>query len=185
MEELNEMYDWYILEINPEPWAVGPIGYARRGGKMSAYVGRNAQLDAYKESVKEALADVETRMLDGKISLRLFFWRTRQDYETAQGRRHRKHEADTTNLQKATEDALQGILFENDKDVIDVHSSMVDQSPTAPGRVVIGVAKARDLMFADYPFDKIKMMRRDRKPALAVQLDGQEELFDNAWPPRS
>lgn len=185
MPELNEAYDWYILEINPEPWAIGPIGYSRRGGKMSAYVGRNQQLDTYKEAVKEALEDMETTKLEGKIALRFFFWRTRADYQNYQSRTVRKHEADTTNLQKATEDALQGILFDNDKDVVDVHSSLVDQSPTSPGRIVIGVGRAQDVMFADYPFDKIKVMRKERKPIKRAELEGQEELFDNAWPPRS
>lgn len=179
----KDSYVWYILEVNPEPWAIGPVGYARRNGKMSAYVGRNAQLDAYKESIKEAIEEFDPLMVEGKIALRFFFWRHQAAYETAQARTHRKHEADVTNLQKATEDALQGVLYKNDKDVVDVHSTMVDQSPTAPGRVVVGIASARDVIFADYPFDKLKMARKERKTPRR-ELEGQEELFDNSWPPR-
>lgn len=173
MQNNNELYTWYILEVNPEPWAVGPIGYARRNGKMSAYVGRNAQLDAYKEAVKEALEDSKPDKFERKISLRFYFWRRRDDYETHQGRRHRTHEADLTNLQKATEDALQGILFDNDKDVVDIHSVMIDQSPTSSGRVVVGIAQAQNIMFADYPFDKIKQTREPR-PKAVKELAGQE-----------
>jgi Holliday junction resolvase RusA-like endonuclease len=188
----KDSYAWYILEVNPEPWAIGPVGYARRNGKMSAYVGRNAQLDAYKESVKEAIEELDPLMLEGKIALRFFFWRHQAAYETVQARTHRKHEADVTNLQKATEDALQGILYKNDKDVVDIHSTMVDQSSTAPGRVVVGIASARDVIFSDYPFDKLKMTRRSSKKIVA-ELEGQEGLdfdfedaleSDNSWPPR-
>lgn len=174
----NEDYDWYILEVNPEPWAVGPIAYARRAGKMTAYMGQNAQLAAYKEAVQEALLEQNPEQINGEVSLRFYFWRTQADYETLQGRRARKHEADVTNLQKATEDALQGILFKNDKDVVDVRSVRVEQSPTAPGRVVVGVAPARDIKFTEYPFDKIQKARAPVKPH--KELNGQleiEELF--------
>lgn len=175
--DFTDSYDWYILEINPEPWAVGPIGYARRNGKMSAYMGRNAQLDTYKETVKEAILDLSPKMIDGKISLRFFFWRVQAEYQTSQARTHRKHEADVTNLQKATEDALQGILYKNDKDVVDIHSTMVDQSPTAPGRVVVGIARARDVVFSDYPFDKLKAAPKSKK--VKPELEGQLNMLDS------
>jgi len=133
---------WYALEINPEPWAIGPVGSARRGGKLTSYVGRNAQLHAYEEAIKEAVREqlpVGYKMIDGPIVLTLFFWRNRAEYTTPQAKTHRKHEADLTNLQKATEDALQGVLFKNDKDVCIVDSTMVEQGAGVVGRVVIGV----------------------------------------------
>lgn len=172
----KELFDWYILEINPDPWAIGPVGYARRNGKMSAYVGRNQQLDAYKKAVAEEMADVHPVMLSGKIGLVLFFWRTIDVYETSQAKAARSHEADNTNLQKATEDALQGILYKNDKDVVFNQTTMVDQSTTAPGRVVIGVTNQVDqFMFADYPFDQLKAIKTERKHTRS-ELDGQGEL---------
>lgn len=138
------MTRWFVLDINPEPWAIGPVGYSRRNGKMSAYVGRNQQLDAYKQAVKEAIGE-DHELIEGKVKLEFFFWRNRAEYSTPQARTHRKHEADATNLQKATEDALQGILFKNDKDVNDVHSVIVEQGPDIPGRIVIAVTESQDL----------------------------------------
>ena len=135
---------WYALDVNPEPWAIGPVGYARRNGKMSAYVGRNAQLDAYKEAIREAIGTGHTP-IQGKVRLVVFFWRDRADYETPQARRHRKHEADATNLLKATEDALQGILFENDRDNNDVRAVVVEQGPGVTGRVLVGVAPSAEV----------------------------------------
>jgi Holliday junction resolvase RusA-like endonuclease len=128
---------WIALDVNPEPWAIGPVGYSRRGGKMSAYVGRNQQLDAYKEAIREALG--EQPKLDGKVTLVFYFWRNRAEYLTAQARTHRKHEADVTNLQKATEDACQGVLFDNDRDVACVYSEMREQGPDVIPAVVIGI----------------------------------------------
>lgn len=135
---------WFVLDLNPEPWAIGPVGYSRRGGKMSAYVGRNQQLDAYKQAVVEAIGDHHT-LIEGKVKLRFYFWRNRAEYSTPQARSHRKHEADATNMQKATEDALQGILFKNDKDVNDVQSIVVEQGPDVQGRIVIMVAPSIEL----------------------------------------
>lgn len=179
----KELFDWYILEINPDPWAIGPVGYARRDGKMSAYVGRNQQLDAYKQAVKEEMAELNPVMLTGKIGLVLFFWRTIDIYQTAQAKSARSHEADNTNLQKATEDALQGILYKNDKDVVFNQTTMVDQSPTAPGRVVVGVSNQVDqFMFADYPFDQLKAIKAERKRT-RPELDGQEAFrYDGSSP---
>lgn len=143
---------WFVLDLNPEPWAIGPVGYSRRGGKMSAYVGRNQQLDAYKQAIKEALG-TDHAMIEGKVKLRFYFWRNRAEYSTPQARTHRKHEADATNMQKATEDALQGILFANDKDVNDVRSIVVEQGPDVIGRIVIMVAPSNDLpdIMAQFP----------------------------------
>jgi len=131
---------WFVLELNPEPWAIGPVGVARKNGKMIPYVGRNQQLDAYKEAVKEALGPVE--MLTGKVDITFFFWRVRSEYSTPQARTHRKHEADATNMQKATEDALQDLLYKNDKDNVHVESYVVEQGPDVTPRVVIRVREA-------------------------------------------
>lgn len=133
---------WFYLNLNPEPWAVGPVGYARREGKMSAYVGRNQQLDAYKEAIKEGLNELfpDEPMYEGLFDLQFYFWRNRADYETPQSQKARKNEADGTNLAKATEDALQGVLFKNDKDVRRMTWEIIEQGPDVIPAVVVGIA---------------------------------------------
>lgn len=143
MNALDNMR-WFVLNINPEPWAIGPVGYARRGGKMSAYVGRNAQLDAYKEAVREEIGDGHD-MIEGKVELAMFFWRNRAEYTTPQARQHRKHEADLTNMVKATEDALQGLLFKNDRDTNCIRAGVVEQGPDVVPRVVIGIRAGQEI----------------------------------------
>ena len=133
---------WFYLNINPEPWAVGPVGTSRREGKMTAYVGRNQQLDAYKEAVKECLGDLLSEhdaLYTGQFTLKFYFWRNIAEYTSPQQRTTRKHEADGTNLMKATEDALQGLLFANDKDVRRSTWEIVDQGPDVIPGVVIGI----------------------------------------------
>lgn len=179
----TELFDWYILEINPDPWAIGPVGYARKNGKMTAYVGRNQQLDAYKQAVAEEMQSKNPKLLEGKIGLVLFWWRTIEEYTTPQSRKARSHDADNTNIQKATEDALQGILYKNDKDVVFNQTTMVEQSPDTPGRVVVGVTNRPEMfMLSDYPFDKLEQRRTERaKPR--KELDGQEAFdYDGSNP---
>lgn len=184
-------FRWFVLDLNPEPWAIGPVGYARRGGKMSAYVGRNAQLDAYKEAVREELKDAlagsnaADYFIEGKVELRFYFWRNRAEYKTPQARTHRKHEADGTNMSKATEDALQGILFKNDKDVNHCQWTVVEQGPNVKGRIVIGVRPSSDLpnVMAELPDHVCALLDElDGDPAgkweqLELNYDNDEDLF--------
>jgi Holliday junction resolvase RusA-like endonuclease len=131
---------WYVLNVNPEPWAIGSLGLGRRNGKVYPYVGQNAQLAAYQSAVREAVVDPV--QIEGNVELTFYFWRNLASYETQSGHEHRKHHADATNMQKATEDALQGILFDNDKWVVDVHSVVMDQGPEVKGKIVINCLKA-------------------------------------------
>lgn len=133
---MTNEWAWYVLELNPEPWAVGPVGMGRRNNKPYAYVGRNQQLHAFQEAVKEELVSV---MIEGPIELQFFFWRNRADYTTPQARTARKHEADGTNMAKALEDALQGVFYKNDKDVVSMHWEVVDQGPEVVGKIVIAI----------------------------------------------
>lgn len=167
-------YRWFVLDVNPEPWEIGPVGVARSEGKLRPYVGRNAQLAAFQQAVKEEIGDPDK--FTGKFSVRFVFWRNRAEYVTPQARTHRKHEADTTNLQKATEDALQKVLFDNDKDVLDIRSTLVEQGPDVKGRIVIGIKVIeRELELPDLPQEVWDLLDA---------LDSQSAPSDNSWPPK-
>lgn len=122
---------WFTLDVNPDPWAIGPLQLGKRNGKFFPHVGPNRQLLAYKETVAELLGDI-TPLEPGEYDLSFYFWR-RLDGSG----RNVKHSADATNLQKATEDALQGILFGNDRDVRKISSEVVEQGPDVRPMVVI------------------------------------------------
>jgi len=177
---------WFHLPLNPEPWRVGPVGYARRNGKMSAYVGRDQQLDAFKSAVAEEVRDQwgDRPPLEGKLRLEIFFCRHRAKYRTPSERSHRKHDADATNMLKATEDALQGILFENDKDNVDVRAVILEQGESVHPQIVIHVAPVEygdvqsviDLMPVDVARKVIHSMSNATPP--------DEDQSDNTWPPK-
>lgn len=138
---------WFVLDINPEPWAMGPVVVGRKNGRYTGNVGQNQQLAAYKEAVRDEIGHLQPLMV-GKVKLQFLFWRNRADYQTARERSHRKHEADATNLQKALEDALQSILFVNDRDVNDIQSVLVEQGPDVHGRIAIGIEESPELPHA-------------------------------------
>lgn len=148
-EDLREPYIgrdgfiYYDLDLNPEPWRIGPLSVGRRKGGKGVYpmVGRDAQLHAYKEAVREQLEEYRTVMLPGPYHSKFFFWRLRDVYTTPLQRQHRKHDADLTNMVKATEDACQGILFDNDRDCVSHENFIFAQgAETKRPRVIVAVS---------------------------------------------
>lgn len=131
--------DWYLVDVNPEPWTVGTVGTGRRDGRITGFISSDAQMVAFKEAVAESLVQGSYRMREGDLSVTFYFYRRQSDYKTAGGPRHRKHIADATNMQKAAEDALQGILFENDRNNLHVESYVMEQGPEAKGLFVVSV----------------------------------------------
>lgn len=132
---------FFDLDINPEPWRVGPVSMGRKrgGGGMYPIVGRDQQLHSYKMAVKEQLDRYNTFMLPGLYRARYMFWRKRDAYTTPLQMQHRKHEADLTNLVKATEDACQEVLFGNDRDCVANECYMFDQGAEVNPRVIVGI----------------------------------------------
>lgn len=133
---------WYVLNLNPEPWAIGPVSAIRKGGKIVPFVGRNVQLHTYKEAVRAELRAQNPIKVDGKVRLTFLFWRHMAEYQSRQARTARKHEADLSNLVKSTEDAIQDLLIGNDKNTVEAGAYMIEQGPNVEGRIIIVVQKA-------------------------------------------
>lgn len=126
---------WYVLNINAEPWAIGSLDIGRRNGKIFPRIGPNLQLKSFQEAVKEELEGVEM-MPPGEYVLEFFIWRSIDSYDGA-GKRVKKNQVDATNIQKGLEDALQGVLFNNDRAVRDVSTVIVEQAENVEPRIVI------------------------------------------------
>jgi Holliday junction resolvase RusA-like endonuclease len=129
---------WYVLDINPEQWRVGPLSVGRANGGQFARVGPDQQLQAYQNAVKEILEE-DAQLTPGLVKLTLIFWRQMEEYKTQKSKANRRHQADLTNLQKALEDAIQGVLIDNDRDVREVHSFIAEQDHNTRPLVVIKV----------------------------------------------
>ena len=123
------MNDYYwVTGINPEPWAIGtPF---RRGSKGLG-ISPNGKLKAYQEALKEEFPQQNAHAVlhEGELSVQFYFWRS-----SAHG-----NVADATNLQKATEDALQGLLYVNDRSNLHVQSDVMEQTPETSPHILIVV----------------------------------------------
>lgn len=129
---------WYVLPgINPVPWTSPEVSIGKKNGKMFPMVYASAELKTYKESVKEEMEDryPDVEAIEDEVGLKLYFWRRLDEMKS--NRRRKGHVADATNLQKATEDALQGILFKNDQQVIHAESWVMAQHDEVDPLIVI------------------------------------------------
>lgn len=145
---------WYVLNLNPVPWRVGPVytGRKKDSHKIGGGVGRDQEVFAYQQAVREELARQGVKPITGKFKLILIFYREMGEYKTPQSRRARNQEADGTNLYKALEDALhkstvgalEGTLFSDDKDNLNGIWYLANQGPNVVGQVVIGIEEVTE-----------------------------------------
>lgn len=155
------MKTWHVLDINPEPWVVGPISVGRNGttGKMFPRVGADQGLKAYQDAIAEALGS--QMMRSGRVKLTFYFWRQQIEYQ-GPNKKVKKNYVDTTNMQKATEDALHGIFFENDLVVDNIHSICVEQGPDVTPKIIICVDDSHSPGIAaellDIPYDVLNQL---------------------------
>lgn len=134
---------WYVIPgINPTPWTSPTVSVGRKNGKPYPQVYSSAELKNYKtaiaDEVRERYPDAE--VIEDEIALRLFFWRRVELLDRGGGKaRRRGNVADATNMQKATEDALQGVLFKNDRQVVHAESWVMAQHDAVEPLVVVEV----------------------------------------------
>jgi len=169
--------DWFCLPINPEPWAIGPVSVGRRNGGLFPIVGQNAGLAAYQAAIREEMGDGH-ELLTGRQRIRFYFWRNQVSYMSAGKRVVQKHVADVTNMQKGLEDALQGVLFENDRDTWDIRSVIVEQGPDVLGKVLFSVEPIPHNMPTGFPPECLHLIK---------QVDQEltyPSLSSNDWPPK-
>lgn len=162
---------WIILDLNPEPWAIGPLGVKRAAGKLIPYVGPNKQMQAFQNAAREQLQEWKSMLERFELTdhqefeLDFWIWRRIEQYRTGK-RSARKNKADATNIQKALEDSIQGVLIDNDRSVRRISTHVVEQGFDAPSRVVMRLRGYQDFNPDDIPND------------VWAQIDKQPTLFD-------
>lgn len=138
-------FQWYIIDgVNPEPWAASEATIGRKGGKLFPHFHKPEQLRQYQESVKDIFPEQNPQAVkyEGDIELTFFFWRQQATYEVGEGKATRQSaQADATNLQKALEDALQGVLYENDRDIRSIRSVIVEQTPKTEPAILVCIGR--------------------------------------------
>ena len=116
-----------VWDINPEPYKSTGIphrGKPVKDGKLEAFQ------EALADEVRGMVVNEDDMFMDDEfLYVSFYFWRSSQ---------HGKP-ADATNLQKATEDALQGILYYNDKHNLHVESMICEQAPDTRPSIMIRI----------------------------------------------
>lgn len=137
---VNDDTNWYhLVGINPIPWKASQVGGRRKNGSPVVY--KPEELKNYQESIKTELSG-STAVDYERIELQFYFWRRLDTLDRQSGRKATDHRADATNLQKALEDALQGVLFANDRNVVHVNTWVIEQEATTTPRILIAIREA-------------------------------------------
>lgn len=165
----------YFLPVNPEPWAVGKVGVGRKNGKTFPTVGPNAKLVSFQQEVREWFEDQKVDMIRGDVELEFFFWRKLDQYQGPK-RTVTTNEADATNMQKATEDALQGILYPNDSAVRRITSEIIAQGLDIEGAIGI-----RATLYDQNADDMLPGWLHEAR--IQQENAGRNGLSNNQWPP--
>jgi len=111
---------------------MGNIAVITAGRKPFPKVSPNKTLRVYQDAIQSELVEVGAKILPGPYySIRYSFSRQLVQYKTRQSRTVTRNWADVTNMQKGTEDALQGVLLPNDRAVIQNLSRLVGEQRTS------------------------------------------------------
>lgn len=159
----------YIHNLQLEPWATGTTHVRRSGGKMRSGMSPNQKLVSYQNALKELIDPEDLEPLwefdpTALKSVHFVFWRQIETWRTDKKKVQRGHVADTTNLQKASEDALQ-VLTGNDNLNVDIHSVFVEQDEyTTPG-----------LFYCFESFDEANLYDHECRVRLALDLRREVE----------
>jgi Holliday junction resolvase RusA-like endonuclease len=168
---------WYYLPINPVQWEVGELSVGRRNGKYFPRMGRSENLYAFQQEVREWFAgQPKPELIEGDVDVYFWFWQKLETYEGPSGRKVTKKAADATNMQKATEDALQKILFDNDRQNRRVGSEIVEQGPDVNPGIIIKVCAYVSNVEFELPGHIMQARLNDRGSF-------DRKISDNTWPP--
>jgi Holliday junction resolvase RusA-like endonuclease len=132
----------YIKDLNPEPWTSGTaaLGYKGRN-KPYPKISKDQRLADYQEGVRSCVQEAYPglEMFPEGIELHLIckFWRQLDSYTGEKGRTQHRNVADATNMTKAVEDALQGVLYKNDRQVKHSEGEIMMEGPDIHPRIMI------------------------------------------------
>ncbi len=169
----------YITDLNPEPWTAPTASVQRiAGGKSYAKLVSGERLKNYQEgirqNVRQACPDLEPFPDDIPLQFMLLVWRQLDSYISGRGRTQKRHVADATNIQKATEDALQKILYKNDSQIKWASTCIIEQTETTSPAMLIIVEPFNGLYFdADVLLELMKLIPAPEIPGNVRFFEGE------------
>lgn len=130
-----------ITELNPEPWTVGTVTTGFKGKQRYGKIAKDQRLIDYQTGVaaciRQAYPGLEMFPTTLKLNLMFKLWRQEDEYTTGVGRKSKRKVADATNMQKALEDALQGVLYADDSQVKNVSTEIIAEGPDVQPLILI------------------------------------------------
>jgi Holliday junction resolvase RusA-like endonuclease len=129
-----------IEGLNPIPWQASNGRIGRRGGKPYVQFYKPENLTNYQEALAEVIGQAQPFPPFPKgtpLDVTFLFWREREQYHGQSGKLVTASRADTTNMVKATEDALHGIMWADDVDNLAVHGYTVAQGKDVTPRIAV------------------------------------------------
>jgi len=173
-----------IRGILPEPWEAPTGAIGRKGGGLFVRMVKSTKLATFQAALHDALEQkFGERMLESivqrgtHLELRIWIWRPIESTVRESGRKASAHVADATNLQKAIEDACQGVLFANDRDNLVVQTVIMEQDADATARIIIEVTRAPHLPEPPEPTYVIDAVSTWEGNDVAVRQDDADDLF--------
>lgn len=165
---------------------MGNISVVGPPRKRFPKVSPNKTLKAYQDAVRAELELAGAEVLPGDYALRFTFSRQLVAYKVRTGKTLTRNVADVTNMQKGTEDALQGAAIGNDRDVIAVSSRLAGpQSEGTLPFVVIEIIHSIEGFVFD-PFTEFPTWTEEGKMAyngILEELLNPKGIQDNEWSP--
>lgn len=131
---------YVITGINPEPWVSPEGALGRKNGKVFVQFYKSSGLSSYQQAIAEEIklqnGHLPAEPLDEEVQITFWLWR---ELDQSDEKDSQRNVADATNMQKALEDALQGIIYKNDKRNADIHTIIEEQSKTTYPNIQIEV----------------------------------------------
>jgi len=176
------MMRFLIEGINPEPWTAPGLGTKTVGRRRVPITFPNPNMKAYQEAIHETVAQALEALktpvpLFAKgtlLGITFYYWRQLEQFvKLDTGRKVTPKQPDVTNMNKATEDALQGLLYFNDKDNRLVTGQLVDVGPDVVPRIMILVREYDSILL-----DRMSVVKYTKKHG--IQADGVW-VYQETW----
>ena len=131
VNNLFQREQWFVIPVNPQPWTVPPFQPGMKNGHMYVSPGRDVKGEDFKQAVRDELNRQGAYMMKAPYEIEFWF-----DHKLDSSK---SKAVDATNMQKLAEDALQGIVIDNDRNVVSIHSRNFPQDKDAAGMFLIRV----------------------------------------------
>ena len=170
------MIQHFLLPINPEPWKTPPysVGRNRKTKQPIVIAGRDETGFMFKEAAQEEMVLQGAQKVDPPYRIEFWFWRHLEE---------KAKETDATNMQKLLEDAMQGIILNDDRFVRKISSNNMEQGLDVPGMILIEVEDqfTGNTPIPDRMLERVDQMHNSLKHQIGTNVFDEFKL-NNTWP---